>query len=185
MLYWDHSLCLSVQLSALYHVASSGRHPPIPEHLSDNCKAFLGRCFVMNPDHRASAADLLADPWLARAKRSSARYDTVCMCFRCAIAAVKLAVFFLLLCTIMWYGVACRGRMWLSTDCTMGCSSCRVNLQRHGRAVPGSRSTGSTAVTLIAPVAQQLPQRSCMYIYPSRLYHCECVSVPCVAAVPS
>ena len=59
-------LCL-VQMSLLYHVASKGCHPVFPEHLSPLCKAFLSRCFVAAPSDRASAAELLDDPWLQSA----------------------------------------------------------------------------------------------------------------------
>ncbi len=57
-------LRLHRQLSALYHIASTGKHPPIPDQLSDECKRFLARCFVKNPAERASAAELLTDAWL-------------------------------------------------------------------------------------------------------------------------
>ena len=58
-------LYLLLQLTAMFHIATSGEHPPIPEHLSEQCKAFLIRCFAQRPDDRASAEELLLDPWLA------------------------------------------------------------------------------------------------------------------------
>jgi mitogen-activated protein kinase kinase kinase len=51
-------------LAALFHVATSTSPPPFPEVLSSEGKAFLGRCLVIDPKHRAAAADLLTDPFL-------------------------------------------------------------------------------------------------------------------------
>lgn len=56
----------SNKLAAMYQVASLGKHPTIPDHLSPGCKAFLARCFIKNPADRPSATDLLKDPWLAQ-----------------------------------------------------------------------------------------------------------------------
>ena len=36
-----------------------GQSPDIPDHLSQEGKDFLGRCFVHLPEERASAQDLL------------------------------------------------------------------------------------------------------------------------------
>ncbi len=46
-------------------MAAEGKHPPIPDHLSLSCRRFLARCFEASPAARASASDLLTDPWLA------------------------------------------------------------------------------------------------------------------------
>ena len=61
-------MCFSLllQLTAMFHIATSGEHPPIPKHLSEQCKAFLVRCFAQRPDDRASAEELLRDPWLTK-----------------------------------------------------------------------------------------------------------------------
>ena len=61
---WLYHTCCK-QLSALYHIASAGRHPDIPQHLSPACQRFLARCFALNPANRATASELLDDPWLA------------------------------------------------------------------------------------------------------------------------
>jgi serine/threonine protein kinase len=54
------------QLATMFHVASTGQHPTIPDTLSDECKSFLARCFARNPADRASAKELLRHPWFAR-----------------------------------------------------------------------------------------------------------------------
>ncbi len=66
------TLCGCMQLTAMFHIATCGEHPAIPDHLSEECKAFLGRCFAQLPDDRASAAELLHDPWITRARPSEA-----------------------------------------------------------------------------------------------------------------
>lgn len=44
-------------------------HPTVPECMSDQAKAFIMRCFEPNPDHRATAAELLMDPFLRPSPR--------------------------------------------------------------------------------------------------------------------
>lgn len=39
-------------------------HPEIPSELSERAKSFILRCFQPNPDIRATAAELLEDPFL-------------------------------------------------------------------------------------------------------------------------
>lgn len=39
-------------------------HPDIPETLSETAKTFILKCFTPEPDKRANADDLLADPFL-------------------------------------------------------------------------------------------------------------------------
>ncbi len=39
----------------------------MPPRLSDRCKRFLARCFVSAPSGRATARELLSDPWIAAA----------------------------------------------------------------------------------------------------------------------
>ena len=50
--------------TAMYEVASSGRHACIPQHVSAGCAAFLSRCFRKDASERASATELLSDAWL-------------------------------------------------------------------------------------------------------------------------
>ena len=61
----------SNKLSALYHIASSAATPDVPAHLSEGCKAFVGRCLRRDASERASASELLADPWLAAHPKSA------------------------------------------------------------------------------------------------------------------
>lgn len=49
---------------------AEGKTPPIPEHLSEEGKLFLKKCFQQNPDFRPSVDDLLKEPFMARL-----RYD--------------------------------------------------------------------------------------------------------------
>ena len=43
-----------------YFKVGMGQSPDIPDHLSQEGKDFLGRCFVHLPEDRASAQDLLS-----------------------------------------------------------------------------------------------------------------------------
>jgi serine/threonine protein kinase len=52
------------QLATMFHVATTGQHPHIPDHLSDDCRGFLGRCFAKDPKERASVKELLRHPWI-------------------------------------------------------------------------------------------------------------------------
>jgi serine/threonine protein kinase len=40
-------------------------HPEVPSELSDRAKEFILRCFEPDPDKRATAAELLEDPFIA------------------------------------------------------------------------------------------------------------------------
>ena len=44
-------------------------HPEIPESMSPEAKAFILRCFEPDPDHRATAFDLLTDEFLTVTSR--------------------------------------------------------------------------------------------------------------------
>ena len=64
-------------LAALFHVATSTTPPTPPEHLSDACKTFLGRCFCIDPMERPGAHALLtSDPFVYRADDVSAAPST-------------------------------------------------------------------------------------------------------------
>lgn len=39
-------------------------HPEVPQELSEKAKSFIKRCFEPDPDKRATAAQLLEDPFL-------------------------------------------------------------------------------------------------------------------------
>ncbi|KAL6784426.1 hypothetical protein ACKKBF_B01735 [Auxenochlorella protothecoides x Auxenochlorella symbiontica] len=56
---------LGSQVAAMFHIASSKGPPPIPEHLSAECKDFLYLCFNRNWKDRPLAAQLLQHPFLA------------------------------------------------------------------------------------------------------------------------
>lgn len=42
-----------------------GDGPPLPQGHSDLLGDFLGKCFVQDPSHRATAQSLLSNPWIA------------------------------------------------------------------------------------------------------------------------
>lgn len=48
-------------------------HPKVPECMSDEAKAFIMKCFVPEPDDRASSAELLSDPYLRPSHRKRAK----------------------------------------------------------------------------------------------------------------
>ncbi|VDK62094.1 unnamed protein product [Gongylonema pulchrum] len=50
--------------AAMFKVGMFKTHPPIPEGLSERCRRFILRCFEANPQKRATAAELLADPFI-------------------------------------------------------------------------------------------------------------------------
>uniref|UniRef100_A0A9J2PSQ3 mitogen-activated protein kinase kinase kinase n=1 Tax=Ascaris lumbricoides TaxID=6252 RepID=A0A9J2PSQ3_ASCLU len=50
--------------AAMFKVGMFKAHPPIPERLSERCKRFILRCFDADPQKRATAAELLADPFI-------------------------------------------------------------------------------------------------------------------------
>jgi serine/threonine protein kinase len=52
-------------LHAMTHIGSGDGLPVMPVGISDAAAAFVRRCCVRNPDDRASAAELLEDPFLA------------------------------------------------------------------------------------------------------------------------
>ncbi len=43
--YTPNSYCYALQVSALFHIASSKGPPPIPENISPECRDFLLLCF--------------------------------------------------------------------------------------------------------------------------------------------
>ncbi|VDO00032.1 unnamed protein product [Rodentolepis nana] len=52
--------------AAFYRAGYYSDHPDIPEELPELCKAFIKRCFEVDPEKRASAAQLLSDPYILK-----------------------------------------------------------------------------------------------------------------------
>lgn len=53
---------------AMWHVASTGEMPPLPESLSAEGRDFLRQCFNRMPRERPNATRLLRHAWLAGVK---------------------------------------------------------------------------------------------------------------------
>lgn len=48
----------------VFQVGYYKAHPEVPQELSEKAKSFIKRCFEPDPDKRATAAQLLEDPFL-------------------------------------------------------------------------------------------------------------------------
>uniref|UniRef100_A0A5K3EVP1 mitogen-activated protein kinase kinase kinase n=2 Tax=Mesocestoides corti TaxID=53468 RepID=A0A5K3EVP1_MESCO len=59
--------------AAFYRAGYYSAHPDIPEDLPEPCKAFIKRCFEIDPEKRASADELLTDPFINMYKRHKVR----------------------------------------------------------------------------------------------------------------
>nr|CDS19393.1 mitogen activated protein kinase kinase kinase [Echinococcus granulosus] len=59
--------------AAFYRAGYYSAHPDIPEELPEPCKAFIKRCFEIDPEKRASADELLTDPFILMYKRHKGR----------------------------------------------------------------------------------------------------------------
>ncbi|KAI8422665.1 hypothetical protein MSG28_006436 [Choristoneura fumiferana] len=59
--------------AAVFKVGYYKIHPEIPNELSARAKCFIKRCFIPDPESRATAAALLEDPFLCEKKKTSGR----------------------------------------------------------------------------------------------------------------
>ncbi|KZV37965.1 hypothetical protein F511_28590 [Dorcoceras hygrometricum] len=59
------------EAAALFYVGTTKSHPPIPEHLSPEAKAFLLKCLQKEPDFRPTASELLKHPFVTGECRDS------------------------------------------------------------------------------------------------------------------
>lgn len=55
---------MSSPQAAMFKVGMFKTHPPIPNEVSDKCKAFIKSCFDANPKERPCASQLLQDPFI-------------------------------------------------------------------------------------------------------------------------
>ncbi|KAL7394286.1 hypothetical protein ABVT39_023678 [Epinephelus coioides] len=59
--------------AAMFKVGMFKIHPKVPECMSDKAKGFIMNCFVPEPDDRATAAELLKNPFLRSSPRKKAK----------------------------------------------------------------------------------------------------------------
>ncbi|KAM7138710.1 mitogen-activated protein kinase kinase kinase 6 isoform 2-T2 [Macrochelys suwanniensis] len=63
--------------AAMFKVGMFKMHPEVPDSMSGAAKAFILRCFEVDPDKRAPAAALLQEPFLTAPSRKKARSQAV------------------------------------------------------------------------------------------------------------
>ncbi|KAG2389607.1 hypothetical protein C9374_014167 [Naegleria lovaniensis] len=57
--------------AVMFHIAASTEMPSFPDFVSEGCKKFLARCFIRDPNKRATVDDLLNDPWITQIETTS------------------------------------------------------------------------------------------------------------------
>ena len=62
---WREMKFIPPYFKAVFHIGTTQATPDIPATASKELRTFLGRCFVRDPNLRASARALLQDPFLA------------------------------------------------------------------------------------------------------------------------
>lgn len=62
---------LGSQEAAMFKIGFYKKHPEIPEEMSLSAKKFILRCFTVDVDQRATASQLLDDPFLSDKHRRS------------------------------------------------------------------------------------------------------------------
>ena len=60
-------LCVSSKVAAMFKIGNSKELPEIPDHLSEDGKAFVKLCLQRNPLYRPTAAQLLEHPFVKNA----------------------------------------------------------------------------------------------------------------------
>ncbi|RLM73112.1 mitogen-activated protein kinase kinase kinase YODA-like [Panicum miliaceum] len=51
-------------IAAVFKIGNSKELPPIPDHLSERCKDFIGKCLQRDPSQRPTSAELLQHPFI-------------------------------------------------------------------------------------------------------------------------
>ncbi|XP_013185299.2 mitogen-activated protein kinase kinase kinase 15 isoform X3 [Amyelois transitella] len=59
--------------AAIFKVGYYKMHPEIPSELTQKAKSFILRCFTSDPESRATAAELIEDPFLCEKKKQTGR----------------------------------------------------------------------------------------------------------------
>ncbi|NXD16749.1 M3K6 kinase, partial [Nothocercus nigrocapillus] len=76
--------------AAMFKVGMFKMHPEVPESMSDKAKTFILRCFEADPAKRATAAELLKEPFLAPAGARRSRGGIPPLCIHPGYSVVML-----------------------------------------------------------------------------------------------
>lgn len=78
----------NVSNERLIDVIKETQNGPLFPEVSPNLKNFIIRCFILNPNERPSASELLSDPFLDKAeteKRESDIFNSLTIALKCII----------------------------------------------------------------------------------------------------